>query len=311
MTDQIRIDAHHHLWDLTVRDQEWTVDFPGIRRSFFLDDLRPELVRNAVDGTVLVQTITVAAETPELLALAACTPEVLGVVGWVDLTAPDVADAIARLKGLPGGDLLVGVRHQVQSEPDPEWLLRDDVGRGLRAVADAGLVYDILVTHHQLAAAVKAVDTVPGLRWVLDHAGKPAIGGGLMDPWRDQLTALAAHEAVSCKLSGLVTEAGEDWSADRLRPYAHHVIDRFGADRVMFGSDWPVCLLRSSYDEVVELAEDALADLNADERRAVWGGTAARWYGLSRPDAAKDGPVRPAGQGTRTPDPRETPRVGP
>ncbi len=280
MSEVVRIDAHHHVWDLAVRDQEWTVGLPALRRSFDLDDLGPELVAHDIAGTVLVQTVTVAEETPELLALAADDDRVRGVVGWVDLTAPDVADALARLRDLPGGDRLVGVRHQVQHEPDPDWLLRPDVRRGLAAVAGAGLVYELLVTHDQLASAVRAVDTVPDLRWVLDHAGKPAIAAGLLDPWRAHVAALAEHEAVACKLSGLVTEAGEDWSADQLAPYAAHVVESFGAGRVMFGSDWPVCLLRTSYDGVVALTEDAVAGLSADERLDVWGGTARRWYGI-------------------------------
>src|SRR6476469_568735 len=149
------IDAHHHRWDLSVRDQVWTADLPALRRTFTMDELHPQLDAAGVDGTVLVETINVAAETPELLAVAASDPVVRGVVGWVDLTADDVADEIARLRQLPGGDRLVGVRHPVQGGPDPQWLTRPEVLRGLREVADAGLVFDLLVLHEQLPAAIE------------------------------------------------------------------------------------------------------------------------------------------------------------
>ncbi|MFE4000269.1 amidohydrolase family protein [Nocardioides sp. YIM B13467] len=276
-----RIDAHHHVWDLEVRDQEWTRDLPAIRRSFSFDDLRPHLDDHEIVGTVVVQTVAVAEETPELLALAAATPEILGVVGWVDLTAPDVADRLAELRERPGGDLLVGIRHLVQSEPDPEWLLRDDVLRGLTAVADAGLVYDLLVRQPQLPAAVGAVEQVPGGRWVLDHVGKPVIDPTAFDDWAGHVAALARHDSVACKLSGLVTELAPEQPIDAVLPWAGHVIDVFGAERTMVGSDWPVCLLRSSYGEVIDLADTVLAGLDDTGRADVRGGTAARVYGLA------------------------------
>ncbi|MFE7223773.1 amidohydrolase family protein [Nocardioides sp. NPDC057577] len=275
-----RIDAHHHLWDLAVRDQDWTRDLPAIRRSFSFDDLRPHLADHEIAGTVVVQTVAVAEETPELLALAAATPEILGVVGWVDLTAADVADRLAELREGPGGDLLVGIRHLVQSEPDPGWLLRDDVLRGLTAVADAGLVYDLLVRQPQLRAAVGAVEQVPGGRWVLDHLGKPVIDPVVFDEWAGHVAALARHDSVACKLSGLVTELAPDQPIDAVLPWAAHIIDVFGATRTMIGSDWPVCLLRSSYDEVIDLADTVLAGLDDAGRADVRGGTAARVYGL-------------------------------
>jgi L-fuconolactonase len=278
MTD--RVDAHHHLWDLSVRDQPWTASLPPLRRSFSMDDLRPQLAQAGVTATILVQTITVAAETPELLQVARDNPEVAGVVGWVDLTAPDVADALAALRERPGGDRLVGIRHQVQEEPDPEWLLRADVRRGLAAVARAGLVYDLLVVRTQLDAAVEVVRQVPGLRFVLDHAGKPGIAAGELDPWRAQLRALAASEAVAVKLSGLLTEAAPDWTPADLAPYAEHLLDCFGPERVMAGSDWPVCLLRADYQTVQDVTDDLLRQLSDADRGQVHAGTARRWYGL-------------------------------
>lgn len=274
----MKIDAHQHVWDLTVRDQPWTAELPMLRRSFLMEDLHPELEDFGVDGTVLVQTVTVAEETPELLTLAGNDPKILGVTGWVDLTAPGVAEAIERLLSGPGGEWLVGIRHQVQGEPDPRWLLRPDVRHGLEAVAQSGLVYELLVTHQQLSAAVEVVSLVPELRWVLDHAGKPPIASGLIEPWRTDLAALAEHPGVACKLSGMVTEAGEDWTYDHVAPYAAAVLDVFGADRVMVGSDWPVCLLRASYAEVDALNDHLLAELTPADSLKVWGGTAERWY---------------------------------
>ena len=286
-----RVDAHHHVWDLTVRDQPWTAELPTLRRSFALTELEPELVREGIAATVLVQTVDVPAETPELLGLAAANPVVAGVVGWVDLTAPDVADRLAALRAGPGGQRLVGVRHGVQSEPDPGWLCRDDVRRGLAAVAAAGLVYDLLVVPVQLPAAVATVRALPGLRFVLDHAGKPRIAesarggwardGGARDGWAAELRALAAGDNVAVKLSGLVTEADlANWTTGDIRPYAEDVLDAFGPGRTMYGSDWPVCLLAADYSRVAGLARELIEPLSDAERDAVLGGAAARWYGL-------------------------------
>jgi L-fuconolactonase len=282
MNATLRVDAHHHVWDLTVRDQPWTTELPPLRRSFGFAGLCPALQAHDVDGTVVVQTITVAEETPELLDLATREPMVLGVVGWVDLAAPDVADRLAELRAAPGGRRLAGIRHQVQEEPDPRWLCRPDVRRGLATVADAGLAYDLLVTPRQLDAAIETVAALPELRFVLDHAGKPRIRDRELEPWRDPIGQLARHANVTCKLSGLVTEADPAaWTVDDLRPYADTLFDAFGPERLMFGSDWPVCLLAASYDQVIIAAEELTAGLSGAERAAIFGGTAARAYGLA------------------------------
>jgi len=282
------IDAHHHVWDLAVRDQPW-ISGPAmavIRRSFTPDDLRPHAAAAGVGATVLVQTVDVAAETPEMLALAARDPLLAGVVGWTDLTSPAVADALGGLAAGPGGGRLVSIRHQVQSEPDPDWLRRPDVIRGLRAVAAAGLCYDLVVRPHQLPAAVHAAAAVPGLTFVLDHAGKPSIGGDLTG-WIAAVRDLAARPNTVCKLSGLVTELAPGMAPDAghaaFAEVADVVLSAFGADRVMFGSDWPVCLLASDYAGVVALARSLTAGLSAAERTAVFGATAARAYQLGPP----------------------------
>lgn len=284
MTGRPRVvDAHHHVWDLSVRDQDWITgeELAPLRRDFTLADLEPEARANGVCATVLVQTVTVPEETPEFLALADGSDLVAGVVGWTDLTAPDIADTLAALRELPGGDRLVALRHQVQGEPDPRWLLRADVQRGLAAVADAGLAYDLVVQPHQLPAAVHAAELLPGLTFVLDHVGKPPVATGELHPWADDLRALAARPNTVCKLSGLVTEADpHDWTVKDLRPYAETALDAFGPDRLMFGSDWPVCRLVATYTEVVETALVLVDGLADDERDAVLATTAERVYGL-------------------------------
>ncbi|WP_217567697.1 amidohydrolase [Streptomyces sp. GbtcB7] len=279
----MRVDAHHHVWDLSVRDQDWITgpELQPLRRDFGVADLAPQARAAGVDRTVLVQTITVPEETPEFLALAARSELIAGVVGWTDLTRPDVADELARLRELPGGRHLKGVRHQVQGEPDPEWLLRPDVRDGLAAVAEAGLVYDLVVLPHQLPACVRAAAGHPGLTFVLDHLGKPPIATGVLRPWATAVRALAALPNTVCKLSGMVTEADHaKWTVDGLRPYADTVLDAFGPGRLMFGSDWPVCTLAASYGQVVDAAEELTGGLGAEERAEVFGGTATRVYRL-------------------------------
>jgi len=280
MADPRVVDSHHHLWDLGVRDQPWTVLLPSLRRTFDLAELRPQLEAAGVGRTVLVQTVHVAEETPEMLRLAAISPVVAGVVGWTDLTVDDVDERLAALRAAPGGEWLVGVRHGVQGEADPRWLQRPDVTRGLRAVGSVGLVYDLLVTTTQLPAVIETVRALPGVRFVLDHGGKPPIARGGLDPWRQHIDAIAAAENVAVKLSGLFTEAAPDWSVDDIRPFADHLLDRFGAERTMFGSDWPVSTLRATYGEVVAATRVLTGALSPGEQAAVFGGTATRWYDL-------------------------------
>ncbi|MEV6284376.1 amidohydrolase family protein [Kribbella sp. NPDC051770] len=277
-----RVDAHHHVWDLGVREQSWMAGaaMDPIRRNFLIDDLAPLAAAADVTQTVLVQTVGLAAETPEFLEVAASNDLVAGVVGWVDLTADDVEDALAGLLNRPDGQWLKGIRHQVHDEPDVEWLNRADVRRGLAVVAEAGLVYDLLTKAPHLPAAVETVRALPELSFVVDHISKPEIGGDL-EPWATGLRDLAAEPNVTCKLSGMVTEASwTDWKVADLKPYADVVLDAFGPDRVMFGSDWPVCLLAASYAEVVGAAEDLTAQLTAAERDQVFGETARRTYHL-------------------------------
>ncbi|MFJ5073221.1 amidohydrolase family protein [Streptomyces sp. NPDC088553] len=277
------VDAHHHLWDLSVRDQDWITGpaLAPLRRTFTERDLRAETAAAGVTATVLVQTVTVAAETPEMLATARDSDLIAGVVGWTDLTAPGVADTLAALRALPGGEHLVGIRHQVQSEPDPAWLLRADVRRGLTALAEAGLVYDLVILPHQLPAATRAARELPELTFVLDHAAKPPVASGELDPWAADLRAFAALPHTAGKLSGLHTEADwRTWTVRDLRPYADTLLDAFGPGRLMFGSDWPVCTLAASYGLTLATAGELMEALSPGERAAVFGGTAVETYRL-------------------------------
>ncbi|QIB42272.1 amidohydrolase family protein [Streptomyces aureoverticillatus] len=280
------IDAHHHVWDLGVRDQEWITGpaMAPIRRTFTADDLAPHARAAGVVATVLVQTVTVAEETPEFLALAADSDLIAGVVGWTDLTRPGIADTLAALTELPGGKHLVGIRHQVQAEPDPDWLLRPDVRRGLAAVADAGLVYDLVVRPDQLPMCAEAAARLPQLTFVLDHLGKPPIASGDLEPWASSLRAFAPLPNTVAKLSGLVTEADwASWTVAGLRPYADTALEAFGPARLMFGSDWPVSGLAATYREVVEAARALTSALSDTECAQVFAGTAGRVYGLADP----------------------------
>ena len=273
------VDSHQHFWDPAIDDYSWLADddLAPVRRRFDPEDLEPVLREHGVDRTVLVQALGSSDETRRLLAVAETTPFVLGVVGWVDLRAPDIARALDEL----AGGALVGIRHQVQDEPDPAWLLRADVQRGIAAVGDAGLAYDVLVRPAQLPAAIETAHRHPGMRFVVDHVAKPPIRDGDTVEWAHGLEQLAKLPNVSCKLSGLVIEADWGaWRADELVPYYRRALDWFGPSRTMFGSDWPLCLVAADYGAVLELVLAALDGLDDAERDAVLGGNATRVYRL-------------------------------
>ncbi|MEU4519742.1 amidohydrolase family protein [Amycolatopsis sp. NPDC024027] len=272
------IDAHHHLWDPSRREYPWMAGeaMDPIRRPYTVDDLRTVTKAAGVHATVLVQTVPSEEETAEFLATAAAEPVIAGVVGWVDLTAPDVADRLAALDGP-----LAGIRHQVEGEPDDDWLLRPEVVAGLSTVAAAGLAFDLLVRPAQLPAATEVALRLPELRLVLDHAAKPPIAAGDWEPWASGVAALAARENVVCKLSGLVTEADwSGWEVGHLRRYVDHVLDVFGPERLLFGSDWPVCELAASYELVLDAAIALTSSLSDAERLAVFEHNARTVYGL-------------------------------
>lgn len=277
-----RIDAHHHLWDPATRAYPWMAGegLAPIRRRYDLDALRDNAARLGVEHTVLVQTVSDEDETREFLRTAQASDGLIaGVVGWVDLSAPDVADRLAALREGHGGRLLVGIRHQVENEADPHWLGGAAVLRGIHAVARAGLAYDLLVQQAQWQAALELALAMPDVRLVLDHAGKPPIASGDLREWSRWLGKLAACNNVTVKLSGLATEAHwGSWSVADLQPVGCRVLELFGADRVMLGSDWPVCELAGPAEQVWAATR---ALVPQDSLDAALGGTAAATYRLS------------------------------
>ena len=284
------VDAHHHVWDTAVRAQPWLdtdAQLAPLRRRFALTDLAPDAADAGVTATVVVQTVTEPTETPELLALARTGPLVGAVVGWTDLTQPGVSDAVAELRAGPGGEFLAGVRHPLLTEPDPDWLARGDVRRGLAALAAAGLTFDLVLRPGQLAGAVQAAADIQDLTFVLDHFGNVDVTATAApdEAWAASFSALAALPNTVCKLSGVLGEA----PVERLRPYFDLALTAFGPRRLMFGSDWPVCTLTSSYQDVVTSARALTASLSEPEQAAILAGTApavyrtARAAGWSRP----------------------------
>jgi L-fuconolactonase len=283
----VRIDAHQHFWRYSAREHAWIEDripidgrMGRIARDFLPADLLPELLGSGFDGCVAVQARSTLAETEFLLALAREHPFVRGVVGWVDLCSPGVERDLERLAGDP---LLKGVRHVVQDEPDPRFLLRPDFQRGVARLARHGLAYDLLVHPRHLEVARRFAAAFPEQPMVLDHLAKPAIARGERDPWERQFRALGELPHVACKLSGLVTEARWNaWHPADFRFYLDVALETFGEERVLFGSDWPVCLVAAeSYRAVAELVLDWAAALTSAAREKLLGSNAARIYRLA------------------------------
>jgi len=278
-----RIDAHQHFWRLDRGDYCWlTPDLRTIYRDFTPADLAPLLRQARVDRTVVVQAAPTAAETEFLLAVAAETDFVAGVVGWVDMEAGKAPDVIFRLAADPR---LRGLRPMVQDIADVDWMLQPRLAPAFDAVVAAGLVFDALVKPPHLPNLVKLLERQPELSVVIDHGAKPSIahwqpGGQSAQTWTDHMCALARSPRVWCKLSGLVTEAGKGWRVDDLRPYVDFILEAFGPQRIIWGSDWPVLLLAADYDHWCVATCDLLRDLSDEARDAVLGGNAARCYGL-------------------------------
>lgn len=276
----MRIDAHQHFWKYSAEGYPWIgTGMERLARDRLPVDLAPLAAAEGIGGTVAVQARQSLEESRWLLELADADPLIRGVVGWVDLRSTHVED---QLRAFAEHPKFVGVRHVVQDEPDPRFLLGDSFLHGIRKLATFGLTYDLLLYPQQLPAAAEFVGRFPEQPFVLDHLAKPRIKTGELDPWRHDLRALAAHGHVLCKLSGMVTEADwRGWKRADFTPYLEVALETFGPKRLMIGSDWPVCTLAAEYAETIGIVTDFLAPLTASERDAILGGNAARFYALA------------------------------
>jgi len=280
----VRIDSHHHIWDLSVRDQEWITGevMQPIRRNFVISDLRDAIAGSRIDKTILVQTVTDYAETPELLAIAKDDQLVGAVVGWLQIDAPDAISHLHRYLDLPGGEFLKGIRDIAQDHPDSNYLAKPETIVNVKKLGELGITFDLLTKVPELPAAIKLVRSCPDVQFVMDHISKPKIAMKEIEPWKTLITELAALPNVNCKVSGLVTEANwKEWQVKDFKPYADHIIEIFTPQRLMFGSDWPVANLGGSYSEIVELAEALTSEFTPGEAEFFWHRTATATYRLA------------------------------
>jgi L-fuconolactonase len=275
----MRIDAHQHFWDLDRFSYPWMPSEPSpLRQNYLPPDLKPILAGNRFEGSVVVQATTSLEEARWLLDLAEQYDFIRAVVGWADLTAPDLPRLLDGLQTYPK---FRGVRHPVHDEDDDRWLLRKDVLRGLRELERRDLTFDLLLRPRHLALIPALVEHVPKLRMAIDHLAKPPIAGGCMDGWAEDLERIADLPQVYVKMSGLITEADhKNWKAHHLKPFVQHAYRVFGPDRLMFGSDWPVCLQAGAWKEVLAVFTQTLGPLPVETRLRLLGGTAAEFYGI-------------------------------
>ena len=275
------VDAHQHFWDRGISefDHSWQDNLEPICRSFLPEDLAPCLQQAGVDRSIFVQTQHNVEENRWVLRLAEENDFIAGVVGWVDLASEQCEEQLLEFKDHPK---FVGVRHVVQDEPDDDFLIRDDKIRGLQVLEKHGVPDDLLFYVKHLKHAKLLGERLPGLKMVVDHLAKPEIKDGRLDNWVEDFRAAAACPNIYCKLSGMITEAHrQEWTADDLRPYVQEALEHFGPERCMFGSDWPVCLLAGSYQQVVDSLNTALGPISDEDRDQVFGKTAIEFYGLS------------------------------
>jgi L-fuconolactonase len=274
-----RIDAHHHFWNYSTEEYGWISDrMERIRRDFLPADLAQEIGPAGIDGVVSVQARQTVSETDFLLGMARANSFIRGVVGWVPLVADSVGEALDRYVDEPK---LKAVRHVLHDESDDSYMLRDDFNRGIGALAPHGLAYDILIFERHLPQTIEFVDRHPSQVFIVDHVAKPRIGENVLEPWRQNMIELGRRENVFCKVSGLVAEADWNaWTEQQLRPYIDTALEAFGPKRLMFGSDWPVCLVACEYRNWAEIVRLAICELSADEQDRILGGTAIEAYRL-------------------------------
>jgi L-fuconolactonase len=281
----MRIDAHQHFWDPARVEVEWMKTLRGeaakrLVRPVLPAELEPILAHHRIDQTILIQVATNDAEADFLFSLAESHAFIAGVVVWLDMDRPDFEQRLERCMAHPE---FLGIRPMIENIEDPGWLARPAVRRAFHSLEEHEVCFDFLIKHHQLPAALEVFAACPRLRTVIDHIAKPAIVRGELRPWQELLARAAEHPNVYCKLSGMITEADHDrWTAEDLAPYVAHAVACFGHQRLMFGSDWPVCTLAGSYDQVVEALERTLAPLGlaAEEQRWIFGHTAREFYRL-------------------------------
>ncbi|MEP2679379.1 MULTISPECIES: amidohydrolase family protein [Roseobacteraceae] len=270
------IDAHQHFWQLARGDYAWlTPELKALYRDFMPEDLAPYLSQHGIDGTILVQAAPTVAETEFMLDIADQTPFVLGVVGWVDFEAPSAADDIARLAQNPK---LIGLRPMIQDIADDDWMLRDNLTPAFEAMMKANLTFDALVLPRHLSRLRRLLPRHPKLRTVIDHAAKPEIADGVFEGWASDIACLANETSAYCKLSGLLTEAGDNWTPSDVAPYVEHLLSSFGSQRLVWGSDWPVLTIAGDYGTWIDLANSFIP--NELEREAIFGSNAIGLYKL-------------------------------
>jgi len=281
----MKIDSHHHLWDLSVRPQTWMVGdkMDPVRRNFDVKDLREAIAGTEIEKTILVHATTTHEETYEMLELAEKEPLIIGVVGWLQIDSPNAIAECEKYLAAAGGRYLKGIRDVAQDLPDSQYLAKPQSITTVQQLGKLGLVYEILTKTPELQAGIDLVRACPDVQFVLDHISKPYISRQELEPWKSLITELAKFENVSCKISGMVTEANwNNWQSSDFSPYVNHIIESFTPQRIMFGSDWPVALLATqSYKDVVGLAEKVTSELSLEEKLSFWGDHAAHTYKIT------------------------------
>ena len=276
MEKMIKIDSHQHFWEINKFNYSWMDQKSPLRKDFVPNDLEKLIKENQIDKTIIVQAVPSTEETYWLLEMAENYDFIAGVVGWVDLTDPKIEKTLNILQE---NQFFKGVRHLWETDEDPEWIINSGAIRGLKVIAERNLTFDFLARPNNLIYIPKIMNLVPNLRAVLDHIGKPEIAEKKIQPWLNDIRKISSIDNVFCKLSGMITEANQkNWRVEDLKPYVHHVLSLFGADRIMFGSDWPVCTLAGQYKDVKNSFDEILKDLDPTSTNKIFGENASKFY---------------------------------
>ena len=282
----MRIDSHHHIWDLAIQPQPW-IDgdtMKSINKDFSMEDLKNEISGSKIEKTILCQTARNTAETKYFLHTAASDPTIVGVIGWLDLNSDSAKLQIEDYKNVAGNEFLVGFREMAQDISDSGFLARPTVIQNVQMLGSLGFTYDLLIKEPQMDAAIQLVESAPETQFVIDHLGKPQIADKKLDAWKQNIESLANFPNTVCKVSGMVTESRwNSWEIQDFEPYFDVVLEAFGPSRLMFGSDWPVALLSATYSEVVTLAEKLTSSFSRSEEDSFWRNTAVQTYKINLP----------------------------